>query len=813
MKLSKLSCAVLSVIALSACGGGGGSSGSHNNQEEPQPQPQPIEETGVVVQDFQFNAFSTLDAAEVVTGGNFDSNSKTTVCLDLSHDNSCQNEQYSVSGTGLSFSNKLEWPEDLDVSGMNIIADNNSFVYSIPANSGINDAAAQGTSVQKRIKVYINPASNALHADKLGKDAILGGYSGSKYSSGDFSAQKDYSTLDQEIITFADTLVSVLNNSNKKNLAYTEVRDIVSGGLQKIVDALKDLSVSPVQIVVSVDTHNDYNHLANNVNPDPEIPVTNNPPVADFNFEVSADGVVNFSNNSSDPENDKLAYKWKFGDNAESDEASPTHKYENNGMYTVYLNVTDSGNLSNYITKEVSVDSISEGGNNDNPDPEIPVTNNPPVADFNFEVSADGVVNFSNNSSDPDNDMLTYEWRFGDNAKTSDEASPTHQYKKNGKYAVYLNVTDSGNLSNYITKEINVDSISEGSNDEPEQDENHSPIADFSYDVGYNGLVTFSNNSSDPDGDSLTYYWTFWGPDDVVRSSSFVNPVLRFHENGAYRVSLYVNDTDGLLHYIKKTIEVDSVTADTNNDGVSFQCDVASDGSGKVTVKDTSTFKNIREISWLFGDGTDPLYGSVQEHTYMKSGDYRIYASVTTDDGIEHLTDIPVKVDVTNETEIDCHNRESTANVFFDIDLGRQSTSSPSRSFHFRNRSHDEAGPLIYKWMIQAPNGVISREFSSFDYAVNASERLEDDYYTILVKESDYASNASAYITYGAWAYSGDRSSDFTIRLTAYDICGVEKFYQVRVGLKAFLPNERPQLSECDEVAGNYTFCRLILVD
>ena len=637
MKFSKLSCAVLSVIAISACGGGGGSSGSHDNQVEPQPepQPQPIEEAGVVVQDFQFNAFSTFDVADIITGGNFDINSKTTVCLDTNGDNSCNGENYSVSGTGLTFTDKLEWPEDLDVSGMNIIADNNNFIYSIPADSGIYDVAAQGTSVQKRIKVYLNPASNALHADKLGKDAILSGYSGSKYSSGDFSAQKDYSTLDQEIITFADTLVSVLNNSNKKNLAYTEVRDIVLGGLQKIVDALKDLSVSPVQIVVSVDTHNDYNHLANNVNPDPEVPVTNNPPVADFNFEVSADGVVNFSNNSSDPENDKLTYKWKFGDNAESDEASPTHKYQNNGMYTVYLNVTDSGNLSNYITKEVSVDSISEGGNNDNPDPEVPITNDPPVADFNFEVSADGVVNFSNNSSDPENDILTYEWEFGDNAE-SDEASPTHKYKNNGKYTVYLKVTDSGNLSNYITKEINVDSISEGGNDEPEQDENHAPIAYFEFEETDEGLVIFKNYSSDPDNDKLKYKWNFGDNDDLNSVINEKSPNHRYSGNGKYIVTLTV--TDGLLTSMyKSTVYVDSASPTTYSaPDVSFFYEEVTDGViffYNRTIDPNLSYvldpdDNALTYKWEFGDGTES-YERSPKHKYKENGTYSVYLTVS----------------------------------------------------------------------------------------------------------------------------------------------------------------------------------------
>ncbi len=936
MKLSKLSCAVLSVIALSACGGGGGSSGSHNNQEEPQPQPQPIEETGVVVQDFQFNAFSSLDAAEVVTGGNFDSNSKTTVCLDLSHDNSCQDEQYSVSGTGLSFSNKLEWPEDLDVSGMNIIADNNNFVYSIPADSGINGVAAQGTSVQKRIKVYINPASNALHADKLGKDVILGGYTGAKYSSNDFSAQKDYSALDQEIITFADTLVSVLNYSNKEKLAYTEVRDIVSGALQKIIDALKDLSVSPVQIVVSVDTHNDYNHLANNVNPDPEVPVTNNPPVADFNFEVSADGAVIFSNNSSDPENDKLTYKWKFGDNAESDEASPTHKYKKNGKYTVYLNVTDSGNLSNYITKEVNVDSISEGGN-DNPDTPVadennapiayfyyedtdeglvkftnnssdpdndkltykwnfgdnsesnkkspnhtfkkngmytvtltvtdshnltstitkdvivasvsaidpPVENSAPVANFSYEDTDEGLVKFTNNSSDPDNDKLTYKWNFGDNSE-SNKKSPNHTFKKNGKYTVTLTVTDSHNLTSTITKDIIVASVSsidpsvenhvpvanfsysvdnnlkvtfintstDSDGDELssiwciqgtecfDQDDleysfsqagtykvslsvndgnkistitkdikvdpvpisNNEPIADFTYTVGSDGVVAFSNNSSDPDGDSLTYTWKF-GDASV---SSKKSPTHKYTNNGTYTVYLKVTDTGNLSHYVTKKVKVDTITKE---EFAAFSYNVAPDGDGKVTVSNTSSIENVKEIRWDFGDGTDPAFGDNQEHTYSQSGEYAIELTVTTNDGTVFHESTSVKVDVADATELYCRNRESSsAQVDFDVIPGS------NRIFTFINRSHDEAGPLTYKWEVTAREGFITQDFDP-KFVFSRNYARDSRYYDVGVYETDD-------LTDSPQIKVSDSNSDritFGVKLTARDICGFETVQRISV--------------------------------
>ncbi len=81
---------------------------------------------------------------------------------------------------------------------------------------------------------------------------------------------------------------------------------------------------------------------------------------------------------------------------------------------------------------------------------------------------------------------------------------------------------------------------------------NNPPVADFSYAID-ELTVTFTDQSTDADGDTLTYQWSFGDGE----SSSLKNPVHSYNSDGIYSVSLKVDDgTD--FDTISKDVDVSS---------------------------------------------------------------------------------------------------------------------------------------------------------------------------------------------------------------------------------------------------------------
>lgn len=135
-----------------------------------------------------------------------------------------------------------------------------------------------------------------------------------------------------------------------------------------------------------------------------------NPPVADFTFENKGKGQVEFRSTSSYAKE----YEWDFGNGKTSRVANPTHTYENNGDYTVSLNVkNDYG--THKKTQLLILNNVSL-----------------PLADFSFVIDK-GKVTFTNTSQFSE----SYLWNFGD-GKTSTESNPVHTYTENKNYSVKL---------------------------------------------------------------------------------------------------------------------------------------------------------------------------------------------------------------------------------------------------------------------------------------------------------------------------------------------------------------------------------------
>ena len=82
-------------------------------------------------------------------------------------------------------------------------------------------------------------------------------------------------------------------------------------------------------------------------------------PTANFKAEITSDSIpftVQFIDESTPGIGTIESWLWEFGDGVTSDEQNPAHIYEETGLYTVKLTVTNTHNLSHSITKDDIID-------------------------------------------------------------------------------------------------------------------------------------------------------------------------------------------------------------------------------------------------------------------------------------------------------------------------------------------------------------------------------------------------------------------------------------------------------------------------
>jgi len=133
---------------------------------------------------------------------------------------------------------------------------------------------------------------------------------------------------------------------------------------------------------------------------------------------------------SSDPNDDPLTYSWDFGDGAMGDGATPAHTFAAAGNYTVSLTVNDGQADSLPATTTATI--VTAPANS----PPTADAGGPYTGDTGASIRFDGTV-----SRDPDGDVLSYWWDFGD-GMTGTGATPEHAYELAGIYEVALVVSD-----------------------------------------------------------------------------------------------------------------------------------------------------------------------------------------------------------------------------------------------------------------------------------------------------------------------------------------------------------------------------------
>lgn len=162
---------------------------------------------------------------------------------------------------------------------------------------------------------------------------------------------------------------------------------------------------------------------------------TNRPPVA-VASATPPSGVaplpVTFSGTgSSDPDGSVTGYSWAFGDGGTGSGATVNHTYATAGTYVATLTVTDSRGATATAATNVTVTATSG-----NRPPVAVVMATPLTGRAPLTVAFNG-----GSSSDPDGNLASYAWTFGDGGSASGVAV-SHTYVAAGTYAATLTVTD-----------------------------------------------------------------------------------------------------------------------------------------------------------------------------------------------------------------------------------------------------------------------------------------------------------------------------------------------------------------------------------
>lgn len=238
---------------------------------------------------------------------------------------------------------------------------------------------------------------------------------------------------------------------------------------------------------------------------------------------------------SSDPEGGALSYAWDYGDGATGLGLTASHAYDDDGVFTLSLTVTDPDGLTDTATTTVTVANVAPSATFVAPGAVPPNTG--------FTLALTGATDPS-----PVDDAAGFEYAFdcgagygelGPAASTNCPGVPTGPVQVRGR------IRDVDLAEREYTATVQIGN-------------NLAPIANaggpYSSLEGSTVLLS-GTGSSDPNGDPLTYAWDFG--DGAVGSGP--SPSHAFDDNGSYVVTLVVTDPGGLKDTTSATATVASV--------------------------------------------------------------------------------------------------------------------------------------------------------------------------------------------------------------------------------------------------------------
>lgn len=453
------------------------------------------------------------------------------------------------------------------------------------------------------------------------------------------------------------------------------------------------------------------------------IPVTINPPnpcqgnvVPSANAGPNQTGMtgqtIQFSSaGSNDPDGSITSYHWNFGNGQTALGATASHVYQNAGVYTVTLTVTDNCGATGQDTAIVTINA---------PDP--CAGNHAPMANAGPDLSAhthQSLFFSAASSVDSDGTIVSYHWNFG-NGQTASGLSVIYVYTAPGVYNVTLTVTDNcgATAQDVAVATITVPDPCAG---------NQPPAANAGPDLaGEVGVpLTFSAaGSSDPDGLITAYWWNFgngqatgWVPSPTVQHT--------YTTAGQFTATLWVRDNCG-----QSSSSDTAIVNIVNNDpcygnqppmaAVTGPA-VAQVGQSVTFSGTNSTDPNNAIVSyhWTFGNGASAS-GPVASHVYTTPGQYNVVLTVTDQCGATDTESLVLNVLNANPGEL---NASFVASILVGMgpngEIWQPIPLGPNHPIHVGTRVRFDAssstGAAFYIWEL-APGVIRTGAVQLFQY-------------------------------------------------------------------------------------------------
>jgi PKD repeat protein len=341
-------------------------------------------------------------------------------------------------------------------------------------------------------------------------------------------------------------------------------------------------------------------------------------PVADIGpDQVVAPGQqVSFSSSRSvDPDGRALKSRWFVDNKFISEGRRFEYAFKEPGTYTVGLEVTDD-----FVKPLSSVDYAKV------------IVNSPPVPKIEYTAIAvpNQKLRFdASKSYDVDGTIKFYSWIFSDGMMKTGKVVE-RLFNKSGLYSAVLTVTDNAGVANSNVP----DTIYIKINTPP-------VIKTQEFIESCNKIITFDATASyDPDGDQLSYSWTFPDQKDIQGSGIITH---NFKEYGVFPVTLTVSDGLNLSNSsVKKNITIKIHRPPVADAGVDTTvC------AGDIVILNglkSRSFDNTQlDYLWTFDDSSH-LSGSSVFKVFKTGGAHKVTLMVTDNSGLACSSAITTKL-------------------------------------------------------------------------------------------------------------------------------------------------------------------------